>query len=73
MIGLLDQNSSIPRNACVACETLWHATTRQTDEWIDRQRDRQMPDKVILMCIYICIAGDIKTANGIQTSMNNRR
>ena len=49
----IDHTGSIPRNACVACETAMRdyqesVTTRQTDG----QTDRQTPDKVIPMCGY---------------------
>ena len=50
---VLEHSDSIPRNACVDCETALRdyqesVTTGQTDT----HTDRQTPDKVIPMCRY---------------------
>ena len=51
MCIVIKHSGSIPRNACVACETQLCVTTKKM--WLpDRQTDKQTPDKVILMCRY---------------------
>ena len=67
-------SGSIPRNACVACETELCVTTKKVwlpkcDYWTDRGTDRQMPDKVIPMCRYASQAKQKSLLNNLRQSI----
>ena len=52
ILRTITQNSgSIPRNACVACETALDSVTEKCDRRTDRRTDRQT-DEVIPMYRY---------------------
>ena len=48
----IKNTASIPRNACVACETYLCVTSGKTLRQTDKHTDRQTPNKVIPMCRY---------------------
>ena len=69
-VSLAKQNSgSIPRNACVACETamgVWQMD-RQTDGRTDRRTDGQTDRRRTKWSL--CFAGDTKTMRDYQESV----